>query len=68
MLLSDIPRLHRRNIDEVLEEKWELYHTAAAECFDTEAENGRFMSTAFLARDMLQIIDALGEDLRYWGG
>jgi hypothetical protein len=51
----------------VLEEKWELYRTAARECFETELENGRFMSTAFLARDMLQVIDALGEDLKYWG-
>lgn len=65
--LSDTPRLHRRKVEEVLEEKWELYRTAAGECLETELENGRFMSTAFLARDMLQIIIALGEDLKYWG-
>jgi hypothetical protein len=65
--LSDVARLHRRDIEEVLEEKWDLYMTAARECFETELENGRFMSTAFLARDILQIIDALGEDLKFWG-
>lgn len=38
-------------------------------CATTQADNGRFLSTAFVARDMLQIVDALEEDglLRYWG-
>lgn len=38
-------------------------------CANKNAENGRFLGTAFVARDIIQIVDALDEDglLRYWG-
>lgn len=38
-------------------------------CAKKNAENGRFLGTAFVARDIIQIVDALDEDglLRYWG-
>ena len=66
---SDVTKLYRRSIGNVLDEKWEMYRRAAEECSETEVENRRFMSTAFTARDMLQIVGGLDEDvlLRYWG-
>lgn len=66
---SAFPRLHHRKIEDVLEEKWALYESAANDCLAYEAETGRLMSTVFMARDMYQIVEALGEDglLRYWG-
>ena len=69
VLQSDTPKLFQRRLENVLDEKWESYKIAADECFETELENGRYMSTAFAARDILQIVDGLGEDglLRYWG-
>ncbi|KAK6365532.1 hypothetical protein LTS17_011251 [Exophiala oligosperma] len=41
----------------------------AAQCLETNAEIGGLLGTAFVARDMERIVDALGEDglLRYWG-
>lgn len=66
---AEIPRLYLRQLKDVLADKWELYETAANDCRDTEAKNGRYMSTAVTARDMFHIVDRLGEDglLRYWG-
>ncbi|KAK5452808.1 hypothetical protein LTS15_006956 [Exophiala xenobiotica] len=41
----------------------------AAQCLNTTADIGGLVGTAFVARDMARIVDALGEDglLRYWG-
>jgi len=41
----------------------------AAQCLDATADIGGLVGTAFVARDMARIVDALGEDglLRYWG-
>ena len=38
-------------------------------CSETMAEYGELIGTAFVARDLMQIVDALDEDgmLRYWG-
>lgn len=38
-------------------------------CAKIAADRGRFLRTAFVTRDMFQIVNALGEDglLRYWG-
>jgi len=43
--------------------------TFANQCFYNAGTTGALISTAFVARDMMQIVDALGEDglLRYWG-
>ncbi|KAH6885292.1 TAP-like protein-domain-containing protein [Thelonectria olida] len=40
-----------------------------ATCGAVQNETGRFVGTAFVARDVMQIVDALDEDgmLRYWG-
>lgn len=69
----------RRSVDPLLPETnltdylfttgWEESKIYAKKCFDTMSETGSYISTAFVVRDMVQIIDALGEDgmLRYWG-
>jgi len=38
-------------------------------CFAAQNKTGRFIGTAFVARDLMRVVDALGEDgmLRYWG-
>jgi hypothetical protein len=38
-------------------------------CFKKANETGRLMGTAFVARDLISVVDALKEDgmLRYWG-
>lgn len=38
-------------------------------CLAAQNQTGRFVGTAFVARDMMRIVDTLGEDgmLRYWG-
>lgn len=51
---------------------WSYNKQYAARCFQNEAVNGSLMSTAFVARDFMKVVDALtveGEDglLRYWG-
>lgn len=41
----------------------------AARCYETAGDIGELIGTGFVARDMMQIVDALGEDglLRYYG-
>ncbi|KAF1949635.1 alpha/beta-hydrolase [Byssothecium circinans] len=41
----------------------------AANCYQQMQDFGRFIGTASVARDFMQVVDALGEDgmLRYWG-
>ncbi|KAK6715413.1 hypothetical protein SNK04_006352 [Fusarium graminearum] len=53
----------------VKNEAWESMQKVAEACYETQKENGRFLSTAFTARDMMKMVDALGEDgkLRFWG-
>ncbi|RGP81045.1 hypothetical protein FLONG3_834 [Fusarium longipes] len=53
----------------VKNEAWDSMQQVAEACYETQQENGRFLSTAFTARDMMKMVDALGEDgkLRYWG-
>ncbi|CAJ0542957.1 Ff.00g003380.m01.CDS01 [Fusarium sp. VM40] len=53
----------------VKNEGWARMQAVAEACYETQQENGRFLSTAFTARDMIKIVDALKEDgkLRYWG-
>jgi pimeloyl-ACP methyl ester carboxylesterase len=48
---------------------WAEASILAQSCGVTQKENGEFVGMAFAARDMMQIVDALGEDglLRYWG-
>ncbi|KAK5652700.1 hypothetical protein OQA88_10294 [Cercophora sp. LCS_1] len=48
---------------------WGMGEVMANECHAQLGETGEFIGTAFVARDMMRIVDALGEDglLRYWG-
>ena len=48
---------------------YSMGETFANQCFYNAGTTGALISTAFVARDMMQIVDALGEDglLRYWG-
>ena len=48
---------------------WAVHQTLAENCYDNAREVGELIGTAFVARDMMQIVDALQEDglLRYWG-
>jgi hypothetical protein len=41
----------------------------AEACFEVRRKNGEVMTTAFVARDLISVVDALEEDglLRYWG-
>jgi hypothetical protein len=38
-------------------------------CFQKSKATGSLIGTAFVARDLISVVDALGEDgmLRYWG-
>jgi pimeloyl-ACP methyl ester carboxylesterase len=55
--------------DTALGAVWAGAQTYANRCYENVREAGQYMGTAFVARDMMQIVDALGEDgmLRYWG-
>lgn len=52
-----------------IETVWKLKGELAAECAVNAKDVGTLVGTAFTARDMMKIVDALGEDglLRYWG-
>lgn len=66
----DLPEVTiQRDVDEVIEEYWPENLEMAAECSEKMNETGSLIGTAFVARDMLQIVDALDEDglLHYWG-
>lgn len=55
--------------DVALGQIWGNTQVIADTCYATQNETGRLIGTAFVARDMMCIVDALGEDgmLRYWG-
>lgn len=48
---------------------WARGSIISQECFRNSNETGSLISTAFVARDLMSVVDALGEDgmLRYWG-
>jgi pimeloyl-ACP methyl ester carboxylesterase len=48
---------------------WANAGILAEQCSDQMKKRGALIGTAFTARDMMQFVDALGEDgmLRYWG-
>lgn len=61
-LLSD-------SYDGALNEIWANTGAFANRCGEARKDIGELVGTAFVARDMLQIVDALDEDglLRFWG-
>lgn len=48
---------------------WAKGTLLGAQCATVQNKTGNLVGTAFVARDMMQIVDALHEDgkLRYWG-
>ncbi|KAK3304150.1 TAP-like protein-domain-containing protein [Chaetomium strumarium] len=48
---------------------WGNAQILAESCYAARNETGALVGTSFVARDMMRIVDALGEDglLRYWG-
>ena len=68
--------LHRRDllvqrdlINLLVSEGWQNGKKMSNACDEAQKKTGSLLSTAFVARDMAQIIDSLNEDgkLRYWG-
>lgn len=55
--------------DAALGRIWAGSQIAAETCYQAQNKTGNLIGTSFVARDMMQIVDALGEDgmLRYWG-
>ncbi|KAI0886788.1 alpha/beta-hydrolase [Annulohypoxylon maeteangense] len=55
--------------DAELGNSWARGHMVSEQCLKTQKKTGSLISSAFTARDMMQVVDALGEDglLRYWG-
>ncbi|KAK2765070.1 hypothetical protein FQN54_008769 [Arachnomyces sp. PD_36] len=58
-----------RNMTEDLFFIWDAMEDASDSCAETMADIGDYLGTPFVARDMIEIVDALGEDglLHYWG-
>lgn len=54
---------------EVRQQVWDEAGYIAGNCSEKVSDIGGLVGMAFTARDMMQIVDALGEDgkLRYWG-
>lgn len=52
-----------------LGQAWVATTTYALSCAENARDVGELIGTAYTARDMMQIVDALGEDgmLRYYG-
>jgi pimeloyl-ACP methyl ester carboxylesterase len=48
---------------------WDLAGAQADACYNTMKETGQYIGTAFIARDMIKIVDSLNDDglLRYYG-
>lgn len=55
--------------DVQLGRQWARGTIDAGLCYNRSAEAGSLISTAFVARDLMQVAEALEEDglLRYWG-
>ncbi|KAI1210263.1 alpha/beta-hydrolase [Annulohypoxylon truncatum] len=55
--------------DVELGNNWARGKMVAETCLKSQNKTGSLISSAFTARDMMQVVDALGEDglLRYWG-
>jgi hypothetical protein len=52
-----------------LGQDWSASIVLSEDCAKKQNETGSLIGTAFVARDMMQIVDALKEDglLRFWG-
>lgn len=66
MLTEKVPS---NTSDVALGRLWSRGSIDASLCLENANETGALISTAFVARDLISIVDALEEDgmLRYWG-
>lgn len=66
MLSETVPS---NSSDVTLGRLWARGEIDAHLCLENANETGQLISTAFVARDLISIVDALEEDgmLRYWG-
>nr|XP_036588199.1 TAP domain-containing protein [Colletotrichum truncatum]KAF6799340.1 TAP domain-containing protein [Colletotrichum truncatum] len=64
------PYFWAKSTDSTPSRLWAATKLYVDKCYEKNKELGGVYGTAFVARDMMQIVDALGEDglLRYWGG
>lgn len=48
---------------------WDRAKIDVEKCYEAHNKTQPFLGTAFVARDLISVVDALGEDgmLRYWG-
>ena len=55
--------------DSALGTEFSLKKALAESCFENAKDRGELVGTAFVARDMIRIAEALDDDglLRYWG-
>ncbi|KAJ4135112.1 hypothetical protein NW768_004729 [Fusarium equiseti] len=55
--------------DVIRGENWDSTGAQAQSCFDNNKDIGKYIGTPYIARDMMSIVDALGqgEKLNYWG-
>ncbi|KAM0534088.1 hypothetical protein ACHAQF_006773 [Verticillium nonalfalfae] len=65
------PMLSQHRANETIEEIWRRAAAVAAQCakHSTGNQHAELLGTVALVRDMMQVVDALGEDglLRFWG-
>ncbi|KAF7547481.1 hypothetical protein G7Z17_g7696 [Cylindrodendrum hubeiense] len=63
------PMLSGNFSDTALARIWADSQVFSETCYATQNKTGDLVGTAFVARDLMQIVDALDEDglLRYWG-
>lgn len=61
--------MHTNLTERFLDSGWDESVLYADACYEAMNATGQFIGTVFAVRDMLKILDALGEDgqLRYWG-
>ncbi|KAL8843503.1 MAG: hypothetical protein Q9170_000007 [Blastenia crenularia] len=58
-----------KSSDTAVGESWAAKKALGEACYESARDIGELIGTGFVARDMMQIVDALGEDglLHYWG-
>lgn len=69
LALAEYPLVLGDATDVALGDLWANTNVLASICGESRADIGELVGTAFVARDMMQIVDALDEDglLRFWG-
>lgn len=66
---TDLSLIARPSDKALLGRTWARSKIAAEKCARKQSKTGELVGTAFVARDMMNVAESLGEDglLRYWG-